>query len=123
MRQTLHACALVLTLGTGASLAAEPPAPPPAAPAHHGMHARHHGPPAAQEMTRHMQEDLGLTEEQASRVRAINETHIAQMNRTHEEHDAALKQVLSAEQYAKLRKSREEHEERMGKRHDGPHPH
>jgi len=74
-------------------------------------------------MTRHMQEDLGLTEEQASRVRAINETHIAQMNRTHEEHDAALKQVLSAEQYAKLRKSREEHEERMGKRHDGPHPH
>jgi hypothetical protein len=40
----------------------------------------------------------------------------------HEEHDAALQQVLSAEQYAKLRKSREDHEKRLGTRHNGPKP-
>lgn len=38
------------------------------------------------------------------------------------EHDAALENVLSPEQYATFRKSREEHARGMHKRHHSPHP-
>jgi hypothetical protein len=91
------------------------------------MHGRHHGPPSAEEMTRHMQKELGLSEEQTARVRTINEQHVAQMeklrpseeemraraeqmDRIRNEHDAALKKVLDAGQYETFRNSREAHE-------------
>ncbi len=116
--------AALLSLGTTASLAGDPPAAPPADElAVHRMHGHARTPPTAEEMTRHMQEELGLSPEQVEKVRAICEQHLAQMEKIRSDHDKAMKDVLSAEQYEKFRKSREEHEAKMHELHHGGHPH
>jgi len=90
-------------------------------------------------MTEHMAADLGLTPEQVDKVRAINEKHVTEMQalmpseeemrarhekmeRIRAEQDAALKAVLTPEQYASFSTSREEHEKhRPLRRHHDTH--
>lgn len=86
-----------------------------------------------------MQEVLGLSEEQTAQVRTLNEEQVERMKKLRpseeemharmekmekirREHDTALEKVLSPEQYATFRKSREEHAREMHKRHHSPHP-
>lgn len=120
------ALATLLCLLANGSFASDSPAPPPdPAPS---MHPRHHhaGPPTPEDMTKRMAADLGLTPEQVDKVRAINEKHVAEMRalmpseeemrvrrekieRIRTAQDAALKAVLTPEQYASFRASGKEH--------------
>ena len=131
----------LVCLSASLALAADPaPAPPPAHP--HGMHGHprgHHGPPTAAEITEHMQKDLDLSPEQLSKVRAINEEHVAEMAKLHptekemqarmeqmsklrDKQAAELRAVLTEEQYARFSKQREERDMRMMKHHHAPEP-
>jgi Spy/CpxP family protein refolding chaperone len=141
MRQNrpAHALAILLALAPGLGLADQAATGQAATAPPHGMHGRHHAPPAAEEMTRRMQEELGLSEEQTAKVRLINEQHVTRMkqlrpseeemraraeqrDRIRSEHDAALKAVLDTRQYETLRKSRATHEKRMRARRGVEHP-
>jgi hypothetical protein len=86
-----------------------------------------------------MQKDLDLSPEQLSKVRAINEEHVAEMAKLHpteeemqdrmeqmtklrDKQAAELRTVLTEEQYASFSKQREERDMRMKKHHHAPEP-
>lgn len=127
----------LVCLSASLALATDPAATPP--PAHPQEMHGHHAPPSAAQITAHMQKDLDLNPEQLSKVRAINEEHVAEMAKLHptekemqarmeqmsklrDKQAAELRAVLTEEQYARFTKQREEHDMRMKKHHHAPEP-
>ena len=126
--------ALLLALAGGTD-AADPPAEPAATPAPAPRMAARQMDPAA--MTERMTRHLGLSPEQAREVEQINERFATQveehrkqaesMRAAHQEavdkiaaqRDAALKQVLSEEQYRKHAEQKQMMQERR-REHGGP---
>lgn len=94
------ATTLVLALFTSATLAGA---------AHAG--GSHHG-PYADRMVKHMTEELSLTDQQQSQIKAIVEEQGAKMRALHKETKEQINQLLTPEQQAKAKTL---HEERMKK--------
>jgi len=124
-------CALFCLLAPAATIVAQevdnmpPPPPPPPAQCgpQYGFHHREHpgfdGP--RRDMMTCMQEDLGLTEEQATAIKELHKKYAterheavkAAMEAIRAKEDVELKKILSEEQFQKLADKRTERQEMM----------
>ena len=109
--------ALILTalLGLPVAVLAQPPAPPPDAPSH-GKHF----PPSPERMTEHMSQSLGLDAQQATKLRALNQKHAADMKRLRDDHEKGLRQILTPEQWTKFEAMRTQRHERFREHRKDP---
>lgn len=85
----------------------------------------HHG-PNPDRMVKHMTEELDLTDQQQSRIKAIVEEQGTKMRALHEATKGKINQVLTPEQQAKAKTLREERMEKWKEkkaRHEERHDH
>ncbi|MDZ4817044.1 MAG: hypothetical protein SGI71_12365 [Verrucomicrobiota bacterium] len=59
--------------------------------------------------------EMGLTEEQKTKMKALSESRKSEMQAMHAKYDAQIKQILTPEQYAKFESKKQEHK---GRWHD-----
>ncbi|MBL4833843.1 MAG: hypothetical protein JKY26_07700 [Pseudomonas sp.] len=102
MKNTLLACALVITTGLSSTAFAGSHA------SHETMHERH--------MER-MTQELNLTEQQQERISTLNTQYAERYREMRRAHREEVRALLDKEQQAKMDTLREERREKMAKRH------
>ena len=91
----------------------QPPAPPPE---DAGPWAGHHALPSPDRVAEHLQHKLGLSDDQTARLRKQIEDYSKNMQKLHDKHEAAMKKILTPEQFARLEELHQERHEHFRSR-------